>query len=442
MNAALHPGASRYGEDAISTPGLYIDWRPQGLAGRRLLPTGVPVFAGFVKPGAFPPGEAHARQFDRWARFETAYRQAQPSELLACAVHGFFQNGGERCIVQPVAAELKPVQPDRELARMRAFQLAGLLTAPFSETGALRDLEYVDLVCVPDAMTPEILAVPEHVFDVQRQIVEYCARTRDRFAILDAMPADGLRAGFALDGDTAPETSRDPLIDAITQWQTLPADHGALYFPWVLVKSAMGDGAGQRTVRVPPCGHIAGVYARSDRRTGVHKAPANELLEGVLDVDVRVRARDQDELNAAGVNCLREWPGRGLRVWGARTLSDRAELRYVNVTRLVLTLTRELERNLRDLVFEPHNGALWAAIEDRVRVVLRRLFERGALKGADASQAYYVKCNAETNPFEQRDAGVLVAQIGLAVHAPAEFVIVRITQSASGVTVSGPTTQA
>jgi phage tail sheath protein FI len=175
---------------------------------------------------------------------------------------------------------------------------------------------------------------------------------------------------------------------------------------------------------------------------GVHKAPANELLEGVLDVDVQIGARDQEALNEAGVNCLREWPGWGLRVWGAHTLSDRPELRYVNVTRLILALTRELERNLRDLVFEPHNAALWAAIEDRVRGYLRALFERGALKGRSASEAFYVKCNEETNSVEQRDAGMLVAQIGLAATAPAEFVIVRITQSASGIAVSGPASQA
>lgn len=408
--------------DAYGPPGLYLDWVPQGLVGSRRLASGVPVFAGFVKAGSFGPGERHARQFDRWERFAAAYRDAAPGDLLACAVRGFFENGGERCVVQPVQTRLDAYadKPDRAQAR----ELADLLISPFSESGVLRDLEYVDLVCMPDALAPQLRAFPEYVFDVQSRIVEYCARLRDRFAILDTMPSRG-----------QPNAA---MRDAITQWQALPADHGALYFPWVRVRSPRPNADARETVLVPPCGHIAGVYARSDRRVGVHKAPANELLEGVLDLDVQVDDRDQADLNDAGVNCLREWPGRGLRIWGARTLSDRTAARYVNVTRLVLAVTRELERNLRDLVFEPHNTALWGAVEDRVRGYLRDLHASGALKGRDASEAYFVECNAETNSVEGRDAGMLVAQIGLAATAPAEFVIVRITQSANGVTLGGP----
>jgi hypothetical protein len=434
MKADPTSGAAWGRHEAYRTPGLYLDWDPKGLAGRRRLASGVPVFAGFVKAGSFGPGERHARQFDRWERFDAAYRAAAPGDLLSCAVRGFFENGGERCIVQPVQTSLDAWSDVHDRAEAR--ELADRLISPFSESGVLRDLEYVDLVCVPDAMTPQLLAFPEYVFDVQREIVEYCARLRDRFAILDTMPA------LAVPKDDSPNPANRAMLDAITQWQSLPAEHGALYFPWVRVRSPRPNADARETVLVPPCGHIAGVYARSDRRVGVHKAPANELLEGVLDVDVQVNDRDQADLNDAGVNCLREWPGRGLRVWGARTLSDRATSRYVNVTRLVLAVTRELERNLRDLVFEPHNAALWGAVEDRVRGYLRELHSSGALKGRDPSEAYFVKCNAETNSVEGRDAGTLVAQIGLAATAPAEFVIVRITQSADGVTLGGPATQA
>jgi hypothetical protein len=191
-------------------------------------------------------------------------------------------------------------------------------------------------------------------------------------------------------------------------------------------------------VRVPPCGHIAGVYARCDRRIGVFRPPANEVLEGALNLDFDLADGDQAALNQAGINCLRERPGWGLRVWGARTLSERPELRYVNVTRLLLAVRRELEYHLRDLMFEPNSPALWQAVSERLKGYFSDLYYAGALKGADESEAYFVKCDAETNPREECDAGRVIAVAGFAAAAPAEFVIVRITQSADGVSVAGP----
>jgi len=425
------------GRRALRTPGLYIEWRAQSLAGRPALPTGVPAFVGFVKPGVIESDVPRAFWFDRWERFASAFARAQASPMLVHAVHGFFENGGERCLVVPVQADYDIALEQATFAQ--AQQLGKTLAEPFAQSALLEDIEGIDLVCVPDAMTPAIERHRECVYAVQSEAAEHCGRMGNRFAILDSVSLG--KNDFAGSTD---ERLRAALSQATAQWQVLPASHGALYFPWIAVKPLPGHGyanGASVALRVPPCGHVAGVYARSDRRVGVFKAPANEALEGALDIDFDLADRDQAALNETGINCLRERAGWGLRVWGARTLSDRPELRYVSVTRLFLMVTRALEYTLRDLVFEPNDERLWTAVAERLTSFFDDLYSNGALKGNDASEAFFVKCDAETNLMEDRDAGMVIAVAGLAAVAPAEFMIVRITQSATGVSVTGPATQ-
>lgn len=418
---------------SLRTPGLYIEWKPRSLAGRHALGGGVPVFIGFVAPGAFGADAPRTYWFDRWERFTHVFNpDVHASPFLMHAVRGFFENGGERCLVAPV-----PEASGDDGART--------LAGPLADGGFLEDVEEIDLVCVPDAMSP-LLRNPgksrDAVIAVQASAMDHCARMGNRFAVLDAMPPDNA-VGAVGNGDG--EKRKRAFLDAvIAQWQTLPAQHGALYFPWIEVKplaAVAPQGSLEPTTRVPPCGHIAGIYARCDRRTGVFKPPANEVLEGALDLDLNLADSDQAALNQSGINCLRERPGWGLRVWGARTLSERPELRYVNVTRLLLAIARELEYHMRDLLFEPNGPLLWEAVAERLEGYFSDLYRAGALQGADASEAYFVKCDAETNPREERDAGRLIAMAGLAAAAPAEFIVVRITQSADGVSVTGPDMQ-
>jgi phage tail sheath protein FI len=203
--------------------------------------------------------------------------------------------------------------------------------------------------------------------------------------------------------------------------------NGALYYPWLKI------GGGKC---IPPSGHVAGIFSRSDAKAGVFKAPANEEVLGVIDLAVRdgagscqavnVDTRLQGQLNPEGVNCLRAFPGRGIRVWGARTLSYDPNWRYVNVRRLVLTLRRWIDANMTWASFEPNTSQLWIQIKRELTVYLTGLWEAGALAGGSAAEAFFVKCDAETNPPEVRDAGQAVTVIGLAQGAPAEFVVVRI----------------
>lgn len=375
------------------TPGVYreeVFLRPAGT-----LPTGVPGFAGFGQTAGGAPVLLH-RAEDLAQQFTPA---AGLGGFVADAVAGFFANGGARCYVVGAAPDANPTQAVKALEEAIA------------KFGPLADL---DLVAAPDAMllAPFDAAAPAR--RVQQALLAHCAAHGNRFSILDAPP--GL--------DPA-----DTGVELLLAWRLQlvagaanPAN-GALYYPWVRSGDAAAPG-GSRAV--PPCGHVAGVYARSDRRVGVFKAPANEELTDVLDVEFPVDAATQDRLNPEGINCLRAFPGRGLRVWGARTLSSDAAWRYVNVRRLLLTLARWIDRNLSWASFEPNTPRLWNRITRELGNYLGTLFQQGALKGASATEAYYVKCDAETNPAEEREQGRVSTEIGLAPALPGEFIVVRI----------------
>jgi phage tail sheath protein FI len=265
------------------------------------------------------------------------------------------------------------------------------------------------LVCVLD-----LTGNKDEVLEAQQLVVNHCDDMGDRFAILDSYPG-------ALNEDVW------------DQWSKIDGRNGALYYPWVKVRS-LSHGVKV----VPPCGHIAGVYARTDFYRGVHKAPANEVLEGVLDLERHVTDADQDDLNPKRVNCLRSFPGRGIRVWGARTLSGERAWTYINVRRLFLTAARWIDWNMQDVVFEPNNPRLWARIERELGTYFKDQFRAGALKGRTPEEAFYVKCNAETNPPELRELGQVVTEIGLAPTIPFEFVVVRMIHGEKGVTITGP----
>lgn len=372
------------------TPGVYreeIFLKPEAR-----LPTGVPGFIGFADEGPqggpdFNQPVALHRKEDFAARFG-----ARPESYLVEVVAGFFDNGGVRCYV----ARANP-GGDRGAALQNAI-------------AALAPLDDLDLVAAPDAMSlrladnkPDELAIAQ----VQRQMLAHCAEQGDRLAILDALPSRA--AGGVLDQR-----------DGLTVGQAEPVN-GALYYPWLRV---VGDRL------APPCGHVAGVFARADGRVGVFKAPANEEVFGVIDLETAIDNSIQDQLNPEGVNCLRAFPGRGIRVWGARTLSRDPNWRYISVRRLFLTLRRWIDLNMAWAAFEPNDTRLWVRIQRELTTHLTKLLRDGALKGATPEQAFFVKCDKETNPPELREVGQVVTEIGLAPQAPAEFIVVRIIHRA------------
>jgi phage tail sheath protein FI len=321
---------------------------------------------------------------------------------LAEAVKGFFGNGGTRCYVA-----WADMAADREAALAAAIETLAPLTD-------------FDLLAVPDALmlcsaTNPTQTEIDAVIRVQRRALAHCAEHNDRLAILDALPHRTTQTVLAQRA-------------ALTTGQAEPVN-AAFYYPLLEVfdadlKARVPASEGRRYV--PPCGHVAGIYARTDARVGVFKAPANEEVLGAIDLEVEVDGTAQDELNPEGVNCLRAFAGRGIRVWGARTLSSENLWRYVNVRRQFLTVNRWVALNTAWASFEPNAARLWVRIGRELSAYLEILWRSGALKGEAREEAFYVKCDEETNPPESREAGEVVTEVGLALLAPAEFVVVRI----------------
>jgi phage tail sheath protein FI len=202
----------------------------------------------------------------------------------------------------------------------------------------------------------------------------------------------------------------------------------ALYWPWIKTF----DPSTGTSRFIPPSGHMAGVWARNDDTRGVHKAPANEVIRGVTSLQTQITKTEQELLNPIGVNCIRTFPGRGIRVWGARTLSSDAEWRYLNVRRLFNYLEESILQGTQWAVFEPNDPALWARIRRTISAFLTNEWRKGALFGLTPEQAFYVKCDSETNPAEGIDAGQVVCQIGVAPVKPAEFVVFQLSQFSGG----------
>jgi uncharacterized protein len=201
----------------------------------------------------------------------------------------------------------------------------------------------------------------------------------------------------------------------------------ALYYPWIKVANPRNGG---RPILVPPCGHVMGVWGRTDETRGVYKAPANEVPRGVIGLGYDTNFREQELLNPLGINCIRNFPNRGIRIWGARTLvePDKTEWRYISVRRLMSYIEKSIELGTQWAVFEPNDEDLWARIKRIVGNFLERIWREGGLFGASPEQAFYVKCDEEINPPETRILGRLYIEVGVCPVRPAEFVVFRISQ--------------
>ncbi len=274
----------------------------------------------------------------------------------------------------------------------------------------LSAIDDITMVLVPDLM----MTMPGQKLDlnvikaVQTAVIAHCERMGDRVAILDTPP------------NLNPQFAKKWRMDIAG----FDSSYAAMYYPWIEVS----DPATNKPALIPPGGHMAGVWARSDNTRGVHKAPANEVVRGATGLAYAVTKGEQDVLNPIGVNCIRAFPGMGIRVWGARTLSSNPSWRYINVRRLFNFVEKSIERGTQWVVFEPNEPRLWGRVRRDVTSFLRGVWRDGALFGAAPGEAFYVRCDAETNPPDSRDLGRLVVEIGMAPVKPAEFVIFRISQ--------------
>lgn len=409
------------------SPGVYVEEVPSGIKPIAGVGTSTAGFIGVVaddvemppQPGKFkmdpatgqpvldsagnpvpilysvaPPNEPQL--ITSWGGFKNAFGDFQEKkgawidityqayQRLQHAVYGFFNNGGTRCWVTRVPAGADDDENNGNF---------------ISALDTFKPVDEIAIVAVPGATDKA----------VQNAMLDHCEDQylQDRFAILDGH-------------QTTTFTKQE------IQGDTRDSSYGAIYFPWIKVFDPVTNDA---DFVVPPSGHIAGVYARVDTSRGVHKAPANEVIRGALGVETLVSKADQAGLNPEDINVIRKFDG-NITIWGAHTLigKEDAEWRYINVRRLFLFLRESIDEGTQWVVFEPNAPDLWAKIRRNITAFLTNVWRDGALFGNTPQEAFYVKCDEETNPPEVRDLGQVVTEIGVAVVKPAEFVIFRISQ--------------
>jgi phage tail sheath protein FI len=262
-----------------------------------------------------------------------------------------------------------------------------------------------------------LVAAPDEVVigNLKEKIIESCEATKDRFAVV------------SVDERVADFTPLRPPRDT---------SYAGFYYPWIRVL-ATHTPEGHRTI--PSQGHVTGIYARVDVERGVHKAPANEVVRGILTRDLAgnkkpleftLSKRDQDILNPRGVNVIRDFrsDGRDIRVFGARTMTSDSMWKYINVRRLFIFVEQSIDRGTQWAVFEPNYEQTWSAIRTSITAFLRTVWRNGALMGTTQDEAFFVKCDRTTMTQDDIDNGRLICLIGIAPVKPAEFVIFRISQ--------------
>jgi phage tail sheath protein FI len=364
-------------------PGVYIEEfesRPKPIEG---VSTSTAGMAGHTERGPFEP-----RLVTSWVDYQHWFGGAVSDSYLPLAIQGFFENGGQRVFVARATGAVTSVA-----------DVANALTA-------LEAITEISLLVVPDE-------VRDSTGQISSAVISQCERLENRFAIVSAP------------GNRADISSIHPPRDT---------SYAAYYYPWIRVAApAVPAGDAKQAVLVPPGGHVAGIYARTDVERGVHKAPANEVVHGVVAADPLeffMSKSQQDVLNPRGVNVIRDFrpEGRGVRVWGARTMSSNAELRYVPVRRLLIFIEESIAHGTRWVNVEPNTETTWALMRHAVTDFLRRVWLNGALVGIKDDEAYFVKCDRTTMTQDDIDNGRLICLIGIAPVRPAEFVILRISQ--------------
>ena len=314
---------------------------------------------------------------------------------------------------------VEPPPPVRGVLLRPAFLAATALTGGTAENlatigdndyidaiDALRRIDDINLLSAPDAAIATATLTP---VTVQQAMITHCEQLADRFAVLDAP------AGAPLFGANSIEAHRPGV--------TSTRGYGALYYPWLRVRPAGSGGP----ILVPPSGHVCGIMSRTDANRGVHKAPANETVNGAVGVERTMSDDEQGILNMQGINVIRVF-GAGARpiLWGARTTASDRNWQYVNIRRLFLFLEESIQDGIRWAVFEPNDLGLWQKLRRSIRDFLLQQWRNGALFGEEPDDAFYVRIDEVLNPFSEQALGRLHIEIGVRPSYPAEFIIVRI----------------
>ncbi|HEX8144678.1 MAG TPA: phage tail sheath subtilisin-like domain-containing protein [Pyrinomonadaceae bacterium] len=291
-------------------------------------------------------------------------------------------------------------------------------TTPARGLFAFDAVDDINIVAIPDLVLSAFATA-----DVRAAIgagMTYCENRKDCFYVADTRDGLSPQDALAFKRGTAPFSGN-----------AFASKYGAIYYPWIFATDPITG----KAKLVPPSGAVAGSYSASDVRVGVHKAPAgieDGFLNSAVDIERVITKGEQDTLNPEGVNVIRKFADAGIVIWGARTVSSDPEWKYVNVRRLFIFLEESILKGTQGVVFEPNDPSLWKRIIRDVGAFLRIQWSEGKLVGDKPEKAFFVKCDAETNPPESVDLGRVITMIGVAPSKPAEFVIFRIRQTRSG----------
>lgn len=289
---------------------------------------------------------------------------------LPLAVRGFFENGGQRCFISQIAA-----------------------TDPLESGLAALDSQAISIVCCPDDATIQNAAAV---------MAADCEKRQDRICILQ---------------------SAQSVVLVATHQPPVRSTYAGYYYPWITVSALSGSS----TVTIPPCGHIAGIYAQTDTNRGVWAAPANVSLVGVTALSQDLTAAESATLNSRGIDVISKVPVQGVILQGARTTTDQdSDYQFIAVRRLMIFLEKSIEEGLQWAVFAPNGPALWAAVRVSIESFLASVWTLGGLKGAKRQEAFFVRCDLSVMTENDLDNGRLVCMVGMAPVTPAEFVILRI----------------
>lgn len=425
---------------SYQAPDIYVEEVAGGARPIQAVGTSTAGFVG-VAPKADAPVNV-AVPINNWSQFVNQFiAEGNASTPLSHAVYGWFQNGGGLCYICNIGAGGSLVGTGRNKAGLdilATIDEIAIVVAPGYTDAASYDLVLTHCERLKDRVA--VLDAPEVVDDINKLTRVAVPAARGETPPAPEGEEQPAPRGAAARAAAAAATARGDTGEPGLRARQSDGGYGALYFPWIRVRDPLSPT--NAIVAVPPSGHMAGIWARSDAARGVHKAPANEVVNMALDVTYRLTRDEQGQLNSAGVNCIRFFSREGIRVWGARTLADGAsEWRYLNVRRLFNMIEESIANSTRWIVFEPNDRLLWNQIRRNVGAFLTRVWRDGALMGASPEQAFFVKCDAETNPPDVIDAGQVVTLIGIAPVKPAEFIIFRISQWAGGsevTTAGGP----
>ena len=382
------------------TPGVYVE--ELAMAHRQIagVPTATAAFLGVAGAGPFGAVAEPVRSLAEYERLCEPGGAAPElpdgngssvPNFLWHAVRAFFVEGGQRLVVVrlPMERRLDPAAWAAGLVELESIGEVGLVAAPGSRW-----------------RYPEHRDAADRIADL---LVAHAERMRHRVALLDGGEGQSV-------------------AEVIAMRERLDSRRAALFHPWVVVADPVGGG----TLALPPSAFVAGLCARTDAQRGVHQAPANEVVRLAVDLAARLTDAEQARLNPLGINCIRRFPDRGIRLWGARTLARDTAWTHLAITRFVAYLERSIETGLGWAVFEPNGEPLWAAVRQSIDHFLTSEWRSGALAGLRADAAFFVRCDRTTMTQHDVDTGRLVCLVGVAPLKPATFEILRIEVRTGG----------